>query len=204
MRRLFLVVQVTIGSLLALFITIQNLPSKLSSMNVSALTNLFLNSVVLFTMSGALVFAFRDRLLSAKSCSQAFLTLALGAAFGSAALVVASLANLVDLNATSTLGLVLLGPVLGLSIGCNVIFFGLFRQVERRRLGQKISSVDLTVRQNFVSVIGFLNAYVSPPLVLLSFASEYVFAASLVVLQIVVSAFAFGLYRITIDRALRP
>jgi hypothetical protein len=202
MRPVFLAIQALIGLLVALFVAIQNFPTRLASMNVSALSTVALNSVALFTISLATYFAFRDGLVTIRTCSQTFLTLALGTALGAIALVVANLVFQPDLNATSSQGFVLLGPVLGLSIGLNMIFFGLFRQVEEKKSGLMTSSFDLTVHRNFVRVLGLLNAYVSPPVVLLSLASQFVLAGSLALLQITVSALALGLYHFTVHGTL--
>ncbi len=188
-----------IGMLVALFVIIQNFPSRFASINDSVLTNLALNSIALFTASTGLHFALKDGLVSMHHCSQTFLTLALGVALGGVGLIVVGLSSLAALGAVSFLGLVLLGPVLGLSVGYNMLFFGLFRQVEERRVGQKITSLDLTARRNFVSVLGLLNAYVSPPLALLLLGSQYVLAASLALLQVTVSSLAIGLHHFSVN-----
>jgi hypothetical protein len=186
-----------LGGVVALFVIIMDLPRLWVSTSSTA-TNLFLTAIVLFGLSMLTHAAFRKGIFNISRTSGIFLALALGATSGVIIVVIVSLLSLSALGGNSPYWLAALPTVLGLFIAYNTLFFGLFRQIEKKKLRTGPVSFDLTIPYNFRRVLILVNAYVSPPAILLAVSSNYSLAAELALFQLVVTALAISFHHFSV------
>jgi hypothetical protein len=186
-----------LGGLVALFVIFMDLP-RLWVSTSSDTTNLALTVTVLFGLSILTHATFLKGIFSISRTSSIFITLALGVTSGVIILVIVSLFSLSALGGNSPYWFAALSTVLGLFIAYNTLFFGLFRQIEKKNLGTGPVSFDLTVPYNFRRVLILVNADVSPPAILLAVSSNYSLAAELALFQLVVTTLAISFHHFSV------